>query len=197
MSSGTRTGQASYQVVSDLGQLKVFTDPLKIMVLRVLQHQQLTVAEIAALVDEPDEVIAAQVEELMRIGMIEEAGAADVYRSTARIFHLSMDRGSQGCASSTITPASIAAATAESVGRELGASLTTWPDQLMNLEGRRARMSHARALEFNERLVELIQEYWGGPDQPVDENPEDPLMSFIGVWYRFPEKDQDGASHAG
>lgn len=189
MSSGTRTGQASHQVVSDLGQLKVFTDPIKIMVLRILQHQELSVAEIAALVDEPGEVIEGQVQELMSLGMLEEADAAGAYRSTARIFHIHMDRGPQGGTSTTITPASIAAATAESVGRELGASLTTWPDQLMNLEGRRARMPHARALEFNERMVELIHEYWGGPDQPVEEDPEDPLMSFIGVWYRFPEKE--------
>lgn len=187
MSSGTRTGQASHQVVSDLGQLKVFTDPVKIMVLRVLQHQELSVAEIAALVDEPDEVIEGQVQEMMHIGMIEEAETAGAYRSKARIFQLSMDRGGQSGTSSTITPVTIAAATAESVGRELGASLTTWPDQLMNFEGRRARMTHARVLEFNERLVDLIHEYWGGPDQPVEEDPADPLMSFIGLWYRFPE----------
>ena len=188
MSSGTRTGRASHQVVSDLGQLKVFTDPLKIRVLRVLQHQELPIADVAAIIDEPDDVIEAQVQELMRVGMLEESETAGVYRSTARIFQLSADRGREGYGSATITPASVAAATAESVGQELGASLTAWPDQRMNFEGRRARMSPARALEFNEKLVELIDEYWGGPDRPIDEDPDDPLMSFVGLWYRFPEK---------
>ena len=49
------------------------------------------------------------------------------------------------------------------------------------------RLPVNRALEFNDRLVELLREFWGDDVQPVDEDPSDPLLSFIGVWYRVPE----------
>lgn len=188
MPRDTGTEQGLFQVISDLGQLKVFTDPLKVQVLRILQHQQVTIAELADMVGHSNEDVAAVVEELSNASLIELVEGDSVYRATSRIYYLFPDRGQDGVVSSTITPATIASAMAESIGKELGSSLTTWPSQLMNFEARRARMSHLRALEFNDKLVELVREYWGGPDQQVEENPSDPLMSFVGLWYRFPEK---------
>jgi Arc/MetJ-type ribon-helix-helix transcriptional regulator len=192
MSNVTRKEQARYQVVSDLGQLKVFTKPLQVGILRILQHQEASIDQLVEMVGETKETVFTNVRELVRLGLLElverEEDSGDNYRAKARIFHLHPDRGHERSVSATITPATIAAGTAESIGKELGASLTAWPDQMMNFEARRVRMSYAQAREFNEKLVDLVHEYWGGPDQSVDEDPNDPVMSFVGLWYRFPEK---------
>jgi DNA-binding transcriptional regulator GbsR (MarR family) len=192
MSNDTRKEQATYQVVSDLGQLKVFTQPLMVGMLRILQHQQVAIRQLAEMIGEPEKTVSANVRELVRLGLVEivsgDGATEQVYRAKARIFHLYPDRAHESNASTTITPMTIAAGMAESIGRELGASLTAWPDQMMNFEARRARIPAARVMEFNERLVELVREYWGGPDHSVDEEPDSPLMSFVGLWYRFPEK---------
>jgi hypothetical protein len=144
------------------------------------------------MVGETRGTVSANIRELVRLGLLElldgEEDLGDIYRAKARIFQLFPDRVHERPLSSTITPATIAAGTAESVGKELCASLTAWPDQVMNFEARRVRMSQRRVAEFNEKLVDLVREYWGGPDHMVDEDPDDPVMSFVGLWYRFPEK---------
>jgi hypothetical protein len=184
--------QAPFQVVSDLGQLKVFTQPLQVGILRILQHQEVPMDQLVEMIGEPRETVSSHVRELVSLGMVELVARDEehggIYRAKARIFQLYPNRGHEPSLSTTITPAAIATGTAESVGRELGASLTAWPDQVMNFEARRVRMSSERISEFNEKMVELVHEYWGGPDGLVAEDPNDPVMSFIGLWYRFPEK---------
>jgi DNA-binding transcriptional ArsR family regulator len=190
MSSDTQAGPEASQVVSDLGQLTAFADPMKMRILRVLQHQEATIEQLADIVSENEATVAEGIRGLLELRLINEVGqnersGADknVYRATARVYNLRPEPGVTG-----VISASVASATLDAVTREVVGSLTQWPNQRMNYEGRRARMSYDRAAEFNDKLVELITEYWGSPGQPVDEDPADPLMAFIGAWYRFPEE---------
>ena len=60
--------------------------------------------------------------------------------------------------------------------------MTTPADTIRDLQ-QKNRTLGAR----NEKLVELVNEYWGSPDQPREGDPDDPLLAFIGFWYRFPD----------
>jgi DNA-binding transcriptional ArsR family regulator len=191
MSDDARREPASFQVVSDLGQLTAFTDPRKMQILRILQHQEATVAELAGATGESASNVSGHTQALSDLRLIrvvdqqiEDGHSDDVYRATARVYNLRPDPGNP-----LQIGASVASASLDSIGREIVASLTTWPDQRLNYEGRRTRMPIRRALEFNERLVELIDEYWGSPGRPVEENRDDPLMALVGFWYRFPESE--------
>lgn len=195
MSEADRFGPESFQVVSDLGQLTAFIDPLKIRILRILQHQEATCGQIAAMVDEPESTVSDHIRALYGLRLIREVGQHEgddgtehIYRATARVYSLRPQPGDVSTASASISLAAIASNTMNSVANEVVTSLTTWPDQLMNYEGRRTRMSLERAVEFNEKFEELITEYWGSPDHPVKEDPDDPLMALVGFWYRFPEQ---------
>jgi hypothetical protein len=81
---------------------------------------------------------------------------------------------------------SLSGAVFETITQELVASLRLWPDQGVNWEGRRARISPDRLAAFHQRLNDLIAEYWGGPDGAPAAEPGGTLMSFAAVSYRFP-----------
>lgn len=178
------------QVVSDLGQLMAFNDPVKIQLLRVLQRENATLGQLASSTGEPVETVSGHIRALLALGLIRQVGRAssgsDLFRATARIYDLQPEPKD-----TALVMAPVASATLDAVRQDVVASLDAWPNQLMNFESRRLRMSHARAMEFNDRLIELLGEFWGNPDQPVDEDPDEPVMAFAGIWYRFPDKPED------
>lgn len=173
------------QVVSDLGQLLAFHDPIKIQLLRVLQREKASCEALSTAFGAPVGTISGHIRELLALGLIRQVGhdqeQGDLYRATARIFDLQPEPRD---AARVMAP--VAAATLDSVRRDVVTSLREWPDQMMNYESRRLRMSQARAMEFNDRLIELLGEFWGNPDHPVQEDPDAPVMAFTGIWYRFP-----------
>lgn len=176
------------QVVSDLGQLLAFNDPVKIQLLRILQREKATGEYLASAIGEPLDIVTHDLRALVSLGLIREVGqegerGGAVYRATARIFDLQPEPRDNA-----MVMAPVANATLDAVRHDVVNSLEQWPDQLMNFESRRLRMSHARAMEFNEKLVELLGEYWGNPDHPVEEDPNEPVMAFAGIWYRFPDQ---------
>lgn len=181
---------APTQVVSDLGQLLAFHDPIKIQLLRVLQREKASCEQLASAIGEPVETVGRDIKELVSLGLIrrvgDEDGRGDLYRATARIFDLQPEPRD---AARVMAP--VAAATLDSVRQDVVTSMREWPDQLMNFESRRLRMSQARAMEFNDRLIELLGEFWGNPDHPVEEDPGAPVMAFAGIWYRFADNSED------
>jgi DNA-binding transcriptional ArsR family regulator len=191
MSGDTRFEPEPFLVVSDLAQLQAFNDPLKIRILRILQRMEATASQLAALTDESESTVSGQVRALLDLRLIraidQPEGDPDVeaaYRATARIYDLQPEPSDNAA-----VMAPVANATLDSVRHDVVTSLTQWPDQRMNFESRRLRMSHARAMEFNDRWIELLAEFWGDPDNPADEDGKDPVMAFAGVWYRFPEEE--------
>lgn len=194
MAEKARFQPEAHQVVSDLGQLQLFANPMKMRLLRILQRQEATIDELGGLIGEAEDVVERHVVELTERRLVRRVDRQvrnghirDVYRASARIYQLRPEPVDPVTPATTFTGSSFAAATLDSVTSEVLTSVETWPNQRMNYEGRRARMSYARAEEFNEKLVQLVDEYWGDGSEPLDEDPDDPLLAFIGFWYRFPE----------
>jgi DNA-binding transcriptional ArsR family regulator len=174
--------------VSDLGQLLAFNDSVNIQLLRVLQREKATIEGLANALEEPVDTVSRHLRALTSLGLVREVGkdtAAEgtVYRATARIYDLQPEPRDNA-----LVMAPVANATLDAVRHDVVSSLRQWPDQTMNFESRRLRMSKTRAMEFNDRLNELLGEYWGNPDHPVKDDPDEPVMAFAGIWYRFPDQ---------
>lgn len=187
MPEDTEFEPEAVQVVSDLGQLLAFNDPVKIHLLRVLQREKATCDQLTQITGESIDTVAEHLRALLSLGLVRQIRkdaetGEDVYRATARIYDLQPEPRD-----SARVMAPVAGATLAAVRHDVVASLEEWPNQLMNFESRRLRMSQARAMEFNEKLIELLGEYWGNPDHPVVEEPDEPVMAFAGIWYRYPD----------
>jgi DNA-binding transcriptional ArsR family regulator len=176
-------------VVSDLGQIQAFVDPVRVRILRVFQRQEATASEMASIVGLDESTVTGAINSLVDLKLVRTVGqrerenvVEDAYRATARIFDVQPEP-----AHNHMVMAPVAEATLNAVVRDVVASLKSWPDQKMNYEGRRRRLSITRALEFDQRLNELLAEYWGDPEEPVDEDGQEPVMAFSGIWYRSPD----------
>lgn len=177
-----------FQVVSDAGQLKAFTDPLRLRILHILQQKAATNQQLSVAVDEPQAKVLHHVRVLLKAGLIrldeERIRGGNVekyYRATARVYGFRPDPDVEEDISGPVSRAGL-----ESVTQELDASLKAWPDQPKYWEGRRARMSRERLAEFNARMLDLIGDYWGNPDHPVDEDRDEDVMALAMVMFRFP-----------
>lgn len=195
MAENARFQPEESQIVSDLGQLRLFASPMKMRILRILQRQEATIGQLSEMIDEPEEMLSRHLQQLLdrRIiitvdRQVRSGTIQDVYRATALIYNLRPAPMDIDSPATTFTGSTIAAATMDSVTSEVVTSIETWPNQRMNYEGRRTRMPYTRAEEFNEKLVALVDEYWGSTDHPVEQDPNDPLLAFVGFWYRFPEE---------
>jgi hypothetical protein len=179
----------SVQIVSDLGQLRAFAHPLQARMLRILQKQEATGPELATLVGEPASLIGEHVEALVHAGLVKISGQRDesgetLYRAGARYYGFRPDPSDLQLIAGPLSLALL-----ETVGRELTTSMDSWPSQRMIGQIRRARLSSSRLLEFEERFEELVNEFWGSPDQAVQEKDGDPVMSLASVVYRYPDQD--------
>lgn len=179
---------APFQAVSDSKQLKAIADPLRSRILHILGSREATNQQLAVVLDEPQAKVLHHVRVLLDVALIrlvrQEVRGGNVekyYRASAWLYGFRPDPSDV-----EVFSGPIAAAGLESVTQELTASLRTWPDQPLYWEGRRTRMSPERLAQFNEQLLDLVTEFWGGPDHPADENPDDDVMAFATVMYRFP-----------
>lgn len=176
------------QIVSDLGQLKAFTHPVQARLLRILQKQEATAAQLASLVDDPGDAVVEHLHALMQAGLAKEIGRGDDgtarYRAGARYYGFRPDPSDLEMIAGPLSMALLKA-----VGQELTASMQTWPSQRMIGQIRRARLSPARLVEFEDRFEALVNEFWGSPDKPADERDGDPMMSLASVVYRYPDED--------
>lgn len=177
------------QIVTDLGQLTAFGHPDMSRIIRVLQRQEASANGLSRILDIPESTLTAHLQRLTDLVLVRVVGTSegddgpeDMYRATAKMFNLKPDPRELGLVA---TP--MAVAMLDTLSREILSSVEAWPDQTMYCEARRARIPVNRALEFNDRMVELLREFWGDDVEPVEENPELPLLSFAGVWYRVPE----------
>jgi DNA-binding transcriptional ArsR family regulator len=166
MAANPRFKPAPNQIVSDLGQLQLFTNPMKMRILRILQQQESTIPTLASAVGESEEVVERHVRELFDrriVTIVEQESRAlspTVYRATALIYNFRPDPADVVTPATSFAGATVAAATLDSVTSEVLASLTNWPDQRLGYEGRRRRMPYARAVEFHEKLADLVDQYW-------------------------------------
>lgn len=173
-----------FQVVSEPQQLKAFTDPLRNRVLHILSDREATNQQLATMLGESQAKVLHHVRFLLDTGLIKlveqrvrGGNVEKYYRATARLYGFRPDPGET---------APLAGGIFESLTQELVASANLWPDVMPSWEGRRSKIASDRLAEFDERLRELIAEYWGAPEQPAKDDPDAPTMAFIAVTYRFP-----------
>ncbi len=175
------------QIVSDLGQLRAFSHPVQARVLRILQKDEATEAEVAVQIGADIPSVREAITTLQNARLVVEAGQRDdgaaLYRAAARFYGFRPEPGDLG-----LVAGPLSAALAQVVGQELHESMTAWPSQRMIGQLRRARLSPARLAEFEDRFEALVNEFWGSPDQPVDEREADPVLSLASVVYRYPEE---------
>lgn len=188
MSDNERFEPAPFQVVSDLRQLKAFTDPIRNRLLHILASQEATNQQLAAMLDEPQAKVLHHVRFLIDVGLIalieERVRGGNVekfYRATARVYGFRPDPADI----ETIT-GPVSGAMFESVTQELVASLKLWPDQPHYWGTRRGRLTPERVKEFDERLLALIAEFWGDLGEPDADEPDGELMALATTIYRFP-----------
>lgn len=178
------------QIVSDLGQLKAFTDPAQARILRILQKHEATAPQLADLTGESVELVHEHLDALMHAGLVKKiAPPGDVngepsYRAGARFYSFKPDPADLKMVSGPVTTALLGV-----VEQELTSSMATWPAQRMSGQLRRARLSPVRVIEFEERFEALLAEFFGSPEQPADEKDDDPIISLASVLYRYPEED--------
>ena len=177
-----------FQIVSNLRQLKAFTDPIRNRILHILADREATNQQLASMLNEPQAKVLHHVRFLLDAGLIvlveQQVRGGNVekfYRATARVYGFRPDPADVQEISGPVSGAGL-----EAITQELIASLKVWPDQPLYWEGRRARMSPDRAAEFNRRLLSLLTEFWGDLEETETGNPEDALMSIATVMYRFP-----------
>jgi DNA-binding transcriptional ArsR family regulator len=174
-----------FQVVTDPHQLKAFTDPIRNRILHILADHPATNQQLAAALDEPGAKVLHHVRALLDADLIrlvdqriKGGNVEKYYRATARLY---------GFRPEPADMETLSGAVFETVTQELVASLRLWPDQPVEWEGRRARIAPERLAAFQQRLGDLVNEYWGGPDSPVADDPDADLMAFASVRFRFPE----------
>lgn len=175
---------APYLRVSDPRQLKAFADPRRMQIMRVLSTQAATNQQLANILQEPparvlhhlraliDADLVVLVDKRIRGGNVEK-----FYRATARVYGFDLE-------ANTGEPLTISALT--STMNEVIASMHIWPDFLPEFEGRRARFTPERLQAFNAEMNRLIDTYWGGPDNPIEDDESAELHAIMSVIYRFP-----------
>ncbi|HWV36636.1 MAG TPA: winged helix-turn-helix domain-containing protein [Thermomicrobiales bacterium] len=179
---------APFLPVSDLQQLKAFTDPLRTRILHLLADREMTNQQLASALDESQAKVLYHVRFLLDVGLIvlvdqrvKGGNVEKYYRASARIYGFRPDPGTEGD-----LPRSVSTAGLQAVMQEFSASLALWPEQELYWEGRRARLSPERVEEFHIRLNELLEEFWGGLTERIYEESDNPIISFASTVYRFP-----------
>lgn len=179
---------APFRVVSDLRQLKAFTDPMRNRLLHILANQEATNQQLSSMLDQPqarvlhhvrfllDVELIVLVEQRVRGGNVEK-----FYRATARLYGFRPDPADVETLSGPVSGAIF-----ESITQELVASLKLWPDQPLYWETRRARLSTERATEFDNRLLALLDEFWRDLEKPPSGDSAAPMMALATTTYRFP-----------
>lgn len=180
---------APFQTISEPTQLKAFSDPLRLRLLRLLSTREATNQQLAQAVGEPQAKVLHHVRTLLDAGLIvlvdqriRGGNVEKYYRASARLY---------GFRPAPDETAPLAGAVFDSVTQEVVAAATLWPDTAPNWEGRRARIAPERLAEFDERLRALIAEYWGAPEQPIDDDPGAPTMALMTVTYRYPGEERE------
>jgi DNA-binding transcriptional ArsR family regulator len=177
-----------FLAISAPQQLKALADPTRNRLLHILANQEATNQQLAATLGEPQAKVLHHVRFLLDAGLIvlveqrvRGGNVEKFYRATARVYGFRPEPADV----ETLT-GPVSGAVFESVTQELVASLTLWSDQPLYWETRRARLSPARAREFDERLLALIDEYWGKVGDPDRGDPDADTMAFASTMYRFP-----------
>lgn len=172
-------------IVETPEQIKAFTDPLRLRVLRMLCEDAATNQQLADALGEPHAKVLYHVRFLVEAGLIKlidtqiKGGNVEkYYRAVARIFDLRPAPGD------VETEQALIATVLDTLRQRMLTSLVEFPDSVAHFHNREAWLTPDQVEEFNDRLVALIGEYWNNPAPTRDPNAV--RMRFNTFSYRDP-----------
>jgi DNA-binding transcriptional ArsR family regulator len=162
-------------------QIKAFTDPLRLRVLRILRERPATNQQIADELGEPHAKVLYHIRFLLEAGLIKlidthiKGGNVEkYYRAVARIFDL---RPAQ---QDTETDIALINSMVDTLRADLIASVVATPDFPAQMRFARSNLTPDRQAEFDSRLAALIAEYW--PPGDVPEGAEAPMQLAVFIF---------------
>lgn len=157
-----------YCVVESPEQIKAFTDPLRVRVLGILRRRAATNQQIADELGETHAKVLYHIRFLQNAGLIKlvetqvKGGNVEkYYRAVAQIFDIRPAPGDVQRDVALIKPV------LDRVRAEMLASVMLFPSEVAYFHNRTAHLTPEQLESFNQRLVELIAEYWQ-PETPSD-----------------------------
>ncbi len=142
-------------------QIKAFTDPLRLRVLRILRERAATNQQVADELGEPHAKVLYHIRFLLEVGLIKlvdtqiKGGNVEkYYRAVARIFDL------RPAHQDTETDIALINSMVDTLRADLIASVVAYPDIPAKLHFARSNLTPERQAEFDARLADLLAEYW-------------------------------------
>jgi DNA-binding transcriptional ArsR family regulator len=173
-------------VVESPEQIKAFTDPLRVKVLRILAERSATNQQIADLLNEPHAKVLYHIRFLVDAGLIQlvdtqiKGGNVEkYYRALAYIFDIRPPQGDVDNDLALVQPA------LDALWGDMIASVKTYPDYTAHIQTRRKQMTPEKAAEFIGKLRALLNEY-GWDDPAPDDDPDAVETRFAAFLYRDP-----------
>lgn len=180
-----------FEVIDSVAKIKALTDPLRVRVLSLLCQRAATNQQVADALGEPHAKVLHHVRTLLDLGLIRlvetrirGGNVEKYYRAVARMFGIRLRELEVG----PDVAGGVASAEFEALRQEVVAAMAVDSGELPSWEGRHARLSAERLAEFHRRLLDLIAEYWGGPETEAPQDPTAPMMALMTVVYRDPTK---------
>lgn len=177
---------APVMIIESPEQIKAFTDPLRVKVLRILAERAATNQQIADVLGQPHAKVLYHIRFLVDVGLIKlvdtqiKGGNVEkYYRALANIFDL---RPPQGDVDSDLA---LAQPALDTLWGDMIASVKTFPDYTAHIQTRRKRMTPEKAAEFIGKLRTLLNEY-GWDDPTPDDHPDAVETRFAAFLFRDP-----------
>jgi DNA-binding transcriptional ArsR family regulator len=176
---------APLMVLETPEQIKAFTDPLRLRVLRILRERPATNQQIADELGEPHAKVLYHIRFLLEAGLvklidthIKGGNVEKYYRAVARIFDL---RPAQ---QDTETDIALINSMVDTLRADLIASVVACPDIPAIMHFARSNLTPERQAEFDARLADLLAEYW--PPGDVPEGAEAPMQLAVFIFRSAP-----------
>ena len=177
---------APVMIIESPEQIKAFTDPLRVRVLRILAERAATNQQIADVLGQPHAKVLYHVRFLVDVGLIKlvdtqiKGGNVEkYYRALANIFDLRPPQGDVDSDLALVQPA------LDTLWGDMIASVKTFPDYTAHIQTRRKRMTPEKAAEFIGKLRTLLNEY-GWDDPTPDDDPDAVETRFAAFLFRDP-----------
>ena len=165
-------------------QIKVFTDALRVRVLRILAERPATNQQVADMLGEPHAKVLYHVRFLLDAGLIQlvdtqvKGGNVEkYYRALAYLFDLHPPQGDPDSDLALVQPA------LDTLWHDMIASVKTHPEYTAHIQTRRKRMTPEKATAFIAKLRALLEEF-GWDDPTPDDDPDAVETRFAAFLFR-------------
>ena len=167
-------------IIESPEQIKAFTDPLRVHVLNILRDRSATNQQIADELGEAHSKILYHIRYLLDVCLIklvdQQVKGGNVekyYRAVARIFDIRPDSVDVERDVALVKPV------LDRVRAEMLASVMLFPTLDSYFHSRVGCITQERLAEFNQRLLDLVGEYWTPSDDPTPNAERTRFATFL------------------